>query len=442
MNYILVVDDEEDIRDIYEMLLRRVFPMDIVLAESGRRALEIIDKRGKPEVIISDLRMPDGDGKFLRQALIEKKLDVPFVICSTDPIPELRKMFPGIHGYVEKPNIMDPVVTLINSIISPYEQPPKYVPVRISLLLRWGSSDYNLYMKLSPTNFVKVINAGEAFIPEEAERFRAKGLEYLHVTAEDAETYMKNFALNVLMVVNSEQEEIHGDLSVISLESLEAVGRIASSLGWTEEVVTAAKHAVNLAVKAVSKDPNIVNLLKTKLSGDPTKFTEHISKLALLTCAFCHQLGWTTESTQMKLGMAALIHDIALDDTYYEDTKTWNELARDLTNREPEVVKYRNHPLEASNFLLQMRDLPADVNQIILQHHELKDGTGFPRGLVAGWISPLTSVFIIVEDLLDFLEGDYILESRIKEFVVQREEQYDSGNFKKIFGVLKSYTEN
>lgn len=439
MSYILIVDDEEDIRDIYEMLLRRIFPLEIILADSGNEALKVISDKGDPKIIISDLNMPNGDGYFLWTSLKEKRSKVPFVICSSDAIPDLKKRFPDIHGYVEKPDIMDSVIGLINKVISPYENPPQYVPVRISILLRWGGADYDLFMKLSPTKFVKVIHAGEALIPEEANRFRSKGIEFLYITAADAESYVKKFAQNISMVIDSEEGE---ELSLVSLESLEAVSKISSSLGWTDEVLTAAKHAVNLAVKAVSREPNIVHLLKKKLSGDPTKFTEHISKLALLSCAFCHQLGWTTESTQMKLGMAALVHDIALDDSYYEDINYWNELAKDLENRSPEVVKYRNHPLEASSLIMQMRDLPPDVNQIILQHHESKDGNGFPRGLVAGWISPLTSVFIIVEDLLDYLDGEYGNDERLREFIKTHEGIYDSGNFKKIFDVLKYYVEN
>jgi len=440
MSYILVVDDEEDIRDIYEMLLRRIFPLEVVLADSGNSALKIISERGDPKIVVSDLNMPNGDGHFLWTNLKERKINVPFVICSSDAIPDLKKRFPNIHGYVEKPDIIDSVISLINSVISPYDTPPQYVPVRISILLRWGGADFDLYMKLSPSNYVKVIHGGEAFVPEEASRFRRKGIEFLYITAKDAESYVKNFARNISMVVESEGN--HDDLLVVSLESLEAVNKISSSLGWTDEVISAAKHAVNLAVKAVSREPNIVHLLKKKLSGGPTKFSEHISKLALLSCAFCHQLGWTTESTQMKLGMAALIHDIALDDSYYEDINYWNELARDLENKSPAVVKYRNHTIEASSILLQIRDLPPDVNHIITQHHESKDGTGFPRGLVAGWISPLTSVFIIVEHLLDFLDGEYGSEARLREFIKTHEETYDSGNFKKIFDVLKSYVEN
>jgi DNA-binding NtrC family response regulator len=65
LNYILVVDDEEDIRDIYELVLRRAFPLDIVLANSGKRALQIIQEKGVPQVVVSDLKMPDGDGFFL-----------------------------------------------------------------------------------------------------------------------------------------------------------------------------------------------------------------------------------------------------------------------------------------------------------------------------------------------------------------------------------------
>ena len=87
--------------------------------------------------------------------------------------------------------------------------------------------------------------------------------------------------------------------------------------------------------------------------------------------------------------------------------------------------------------LLKVKNIPPDVDQIILQHHELKDGTGFPRGLVSNRISPFATVFIIVEDLINFLGDTQDYHDKIHLFIKMRAERFDSGNFKKVFDVLK-----
>ncbi len=435
MNYILIVDDEEDIRDIYEMVLRRAFPLDVMLAGSGSEALSIIQERGKPEIIISDLRMPDGDGLYLYKTLTEKKLDVPFVICSTDPVAVLQRKFPGIHGYIEKPKVIDSVVKLVDSVVTKHEVPPSYVPVRISFLLRLGTVHFELFMRLSDKKYVKVLNSDEAFIPSDAERFLKKGLSHLYVSNEDAEQYLNSVEQSISRA--SDHERCPSELAVMSLESLESVERLAHSLGWREGVVDAAKKAVNLAIEVVSTEPNVLKLFKQKLNDSHSKFSNHVGLLALLNCAFSYQLGWASESSQMKLGLAALMHDITLDDSYYENINEWNQAACSSTNKTFEVIKYRNHPVDAANLLLTIKNLPPDVDQIILQHHELKDGSGFPRGLNSSRISPFATVFIIVEDLINFIGDSKDFDERVDLFIKERTERYNSGNFKKVFDVLK-----
>ncbi len=436
MNYILVVDDEADIRDIYEVVLKRAFPLDVVLAESGNKALGIIKQKGKPSVIISDLKMPDGDGHFLYSSLIENGWKIPFVLCSTDASQVLKKKFPEAHGYIEKPNIVGPVVEIVTSLVGRYQEPPSFIPVRISLLLRWGTTSFDLFMKLSESKMIKVINAEEAFIPADAERFYNKGIQHLFITASDADEYLTSLQKNIVMVSDSEKAT-PTELVSISLTSLESVERIAASLGWTPQVVEAAKHAVGLAIKAASAESNIVKLMKQKLNDHASKYSAHISMLSLLTCGFCYQLGWTSESAQMKLGLASLMHDLTVDENVYQDVMLWNQAAIDPNMKTAEATKYRNHPVDAANLLLSMKNVPADVDQIILQHHEMKDGSGFPRGLISSRISPLASLFIIVEDLINFFEDSQDFEEKISLFIKHRENLYNSGNFKKVFQAFK-----
>jgi response regulator RpfG family c-di-GMP phosphodiesterase len=290
-------------------------------------------------------------------------------------------------------------------------------------------------MRLSDVKYIKVINGEEAFIPEDADRFYAKKIQHLYITNLDAEQYFKSFEENISMVMNSEASE--AEITVITLESLESVQKFASVLGWTPEVVNAAKHAVNLAVKAVSIEPNILKLVKQKLSDPGSKYSTHVGILALVSCGFCHQLGWVSDSTQMKLGLAALMHDIAIDEKKYDEIFKWNEAAADNADKKAETVKYRSHPLDAALLLQSMKNVPPDVDKIILQHHEKNDGSGFPRGLSLGRISPMASVFIIVEDLVTFLDETPDFGENIHLFIKLRAARYSSGNFKKVFDVFK-----
>jgi HD-GYP domain-containing protein (c-di-GMP phosphodiesterase class II) len=230
------------------------------------------------------------------------------------------------------------------------------------------------------------------------------------------------------------------DLQVISLESLEAVERIAKGIGWKPEVIEAAKHAVNLAVKAVTKEPDLMKLLKQKMKNPESKYSHHVSLLSLLACGVCQSLGWTSESTQMKLGLAALLHDITVEESYYSDIHLWNQAASDK-EKSHEVTKYRNHPADAANLILEMKTVPADVDQIILQHHETKEGTGFPRGLISSRISPMACIFIITEDLINFVEDAVNMDEKIQMFLTIRDQRYNSGNFKKVFDAFKDSVE-
>lgn len=440
MNYILIVDDEEDIRDILEMVLKRSFPLDVLTAKSGKEALNIVKQRGKPEIIISDLKMPDGDGAFLYKSIKDNDWSIPFVICTTEVSSVLKKTFPDIHGFIEKPNIIAPAVELVGSIVNKMPVPPEFVPVRISLLLRWGIVNYDLYMKLSDTRFVKVINAGEAFLAEDAERFTSKGVDHLHITSGDADAYLKALESNISMLLSSESKP-SSELSVITLESLEVVERIGKAIGWTPAVLSAAKNAVELATKVVSNEPNLLKLLKNKINDPHSKFSTHVSTLSLIACGLCHNLRWVSESTQMKLGLAALMHDLLVDESYYVDINYWNEAASALKDKNEDVLRYRNHPAEGANLVLTMKNVPSEVDQIILQHHETKDGGGFPRGLISSRILPLTCVFIITEDLINFVEGADDYEERVDEYLKLREEKYNSGNFKKVFDSFKASVE-
>lgn len=436
MLYILVVDDEADIREIIEMGLSAAYPLDVELASSGNHALEIIEQRGKPEIIISDYRMPNGDGAFLFESLKKLKLDIPFIVCSANPLDELQSVFPQVHGYAQKPKILKAILNHVDSVVARYQEALDYVPIRIPLLLRLGQIDFDLFMRLSKEKYIKVINNGDIFLEADAKRFLNKKLTHLYISAADAEIYLKSFEKDLSLIMSSEELSEEGQVD-LSFDSIEVVERLAYVLGWTPEVIEIAKKSVRMAIRSIAKDHVILKLLKKKFSNHTSDYSKHVTMLAMLNCLFSQQLGWVNEATQMKLALAALLHDVTLDEEFYRDINRWNQKAINPADKSPETIRYRNHPIEATNLVLTMKNLPPDVDQIIIQHHELKDGSGFPRGISYPRISPLTSLFIITEDFVNFLSEVKPVEEAIHAFISSREKVYTSGSFKKIFNGIR-----
>ena len=65
MAKILVIDDEQGIRDLLDTLLSRK-ECAVILAAGGQKGLEIF-RRERPDVVVLDLKMPGMDGLTVLQ---------------------------------------------------------------------------------------------------------------------------------------------------------------------------------------------------------------------------------------------------------------------------------------------------------------------------------------------------------------------------------------
>ena len=102
MTKILVIDDEQGIRDLLDTLLRRK-GYDVVLAESGQKGLELF-RRERPDVIVLDLKMPGMDGLTVLQQVHSLDPGKPVIILTGVGTAEAEQQVRalGVTEYVEK----------------------------------------------------------------------------------------------------------------------------------------------------------------------------------------------------------------------------------------------------------------------------------------------------------------------------------------------------
>ncbi len=115
MKKILIVDDEASILTVMRRILSKQY--EVVCASSGTEALEIFDKE-MPDLVLSDLRMPEMDGYELRHFLQEKS-DVPFIFMTADDSNESEsKGFEiGAADYIRKPANPEVLLRRLGNIV-------------------------------------------------------------------------------------------------------------------------------------------------------------------------------------------------------------------------------------------------------------------------------------------------------------------------------------
>ncbi|MBL4687750.1 MAG: sigma-54-dependent Fis family transcriptional regulator [Nannocystaceae bacterium] len=110
---ILVVDDEEAMRHMLDLLLRRE-GYEVHTADSGEAAIAILDGAGYPpvDVVLTDVRMPGLGGLGLVDWLCEHRPNATTIVMSAFGSVELalEAMHRGAYDYISKPFKQDEVV--------------------------------------------------------------------------------------------------------------------------------------------------------------------------------------------------------------------------------------------------------------------------------------------------------------------------------------------
>ncbi len=157
------------------------------------------------------------------------------------------------------------------------------------------------------------------------------------------------------------------------------------------------QHTVQDITESILRNPGaLVGLLRIKNKDDYT-FLHSVSVCALMV-AFCRSRG-VDGATTHQAGLGGLLHD------------TGKALVPDSVLNKPgpltpeEFALIKRHPRDGYDILRRSPELGAIPLDIVLHHHERRDGSGYPDHLAGDAISELAQMAAIV-DVYDALTSD------------------------------------
>ncbi len=125
---ILVVDDEESIREFLSILLEKE-GYAVAMADSVADAIERL--HNEPfDLVMCDLKLPDGNGLQVLEDARRRRLECPFIIITAHTTPQhaLEALRAGAAEYLSKPFNVDDLKIILDKLLSRDDSRPFAVP--------------------------------------------------------------------------------------------------------------------------------------------------------------------------------------------------------------------------------------------------------------------------------------------------------------------------
>lgn len=167
-----------------------------------------------------------------------------------------------------------------------------------------------------------------------------------------------------------------------------------------------------------------VNSLASAVGKRDPYTTDHQRRVTILACTIAKEMGLTDEQIN-GLRLAGMLHDIG---KLAVPSEILSKPTR-LSDAEFTIIK--THPRVASD-ILKAIEFPWPIADIVLQHHERIDGSGYPQGLSNNNIL-LEARILAIADVVEAISSHrpyrpaYSLEYTLEEISKNKGVIYDAG---------------
>lgn len=170
---------------------------------------------------------------------------------------------------------------------------------------------------------------------------------------------------------------------------------LKQKVGVPDDVTTKQIQPILQEALLIVKQNKIYLTLLTQLLEHEKTVLRHSFHVTVYSLAIGSKINMKREELQ-HLALAALLHDIGKISIR---STLLNKPGR-LTQKEYEEIK--THTIWGLDYLQSYAPFPNGIQEVVVQHHERLDGSGYPYRLTAKYIHPWAKI-VAVSDVFDAL---------------------------------------
>lgn len=348
-----------------------------------------------------------------------------------------------VFDIVKKAEVLSLDVSLLRKISFLYDyvhenqegNPKKddcYIPLDLVYLSTINKSPCDIFLQISDKKYIKIINKDDDFkINEIIENYRNKNINDFFITFNNLTKFRDSILKNIFKF-----DESKGNLVSHQLKVSEAVLSIARDFGVTDFVIEGINDTCNEIYKEFNSSSKLKAFLDqmTKLEG--TVIGNH----SYLTSVFIAMIGskvpWFNREVKKNLYTAAMLHDLDLNGTGYEQLEFKNiNLINMLPNKEKDAVK--NHAVALSKRLSKLDIIPSDVINLIAKHHEGAGPNSYPQGLHGPQLSPPICLFNVAHQFAIEMSNISFNHDKINQALDNVKSHLSGNSFKQFIDILE-----
>ncbi len=407
LRLLIVEDSEDDAMLIVHRFERAGYRLQFKRVET-QEAFDNALEEEHWDIIISDYKMPHFSGLVALEMFNKKGFDIPFIIVSGTIGEELavKAMKTGAHDYVMKDN-MSRLIPAVQRELREADSRRKRKQVEQDL--KASEEKYRTIFEnamvgiFQSTPDGRIINANPALARihgyDSAEEFieQVKDVrKTLYVNPDDRNRIVEMLE-NQYMVVDFEtqfyrknKEVIWVDMNVKAKRNEQ--GDIVCYEGIVEDITSRKKAEQELKTTLEKLRKSLAGTIQamslTVETRDPYT-AGHQRRVSGLAVAIAHELD-LPDDTIDNIRMAGNIHDIGKISIPAEI------LSKPVKLTDVEMSLIKTHSQSGYEILKDV-GLPYPIAEVVLQHHERLDGSGYPRGLKSDQILLETRILSVAD---------------------------------------------
>lgn len=309
----------------------------------------------------------------------------------------------------------------------------KFTSIKIDEFYSSQAVLFDVYIKLGSNKYLKILHSGDAFSKDRLDKYKnEKKVDYLYFHNSDRRKFIQYNNFLAKKLIDNQNVPAFNKVNMLKNVTEKFIEE-SFTVGIKPQVIDQGKEVCENVFQLIEKQDDLYNVLRSYQNFDPSAYS-HAFLVTLYSTAIIKQFEWQSKATIETTAMACMFHDIG---------KT--QMPKELLSMRPEnmspeqLVIYQSHPELGMKLVESNRMINNSIKQIILQHHEAYDGTGFPHQKKGNKILTLANIVCLADDFVHIMMKDKIQPTEaLRKILINKEgvKRYNSQILEKFIQVF------